>query len=373
MQPNFIFTINDFNNNLHEPPLTIKTTLKYENMNIVTVGDISILCNGCIYNESQLFNILQIKPITNYPEYEIIIWLYKKYGIINTLQLLDGVFSFILVDNNIYNENFKIIITRDVYGANPLYFITNNNNNTITFSNNINEIKKTDEINITNFLPGSYTEYNLSSKVFSKWIIKNENCKYYHNNMSRNLTYEPTYFINTVKSNLIQTVKKICDYLLNKKCIFTCILNEHITSTLLIWSICEYYKNINVENIQINTCCIGNEQCHINNRNVINNLKQQYLLNICYTEVLIENDENNMTPLFIKIKETKNINYIFSDLGALELFYKKGSNIIDYKCNIKDLLENIHIKLSLMNNICNFYNLTPIFPFFDKPFIENIT
>jgi hypothetical protein len=222
---------------------------------------------------------------------------------------------------------------------------TNFASNYTCSSFDINEIERTNEI--ANFLPGSYTEYNLSSKVFSKWIIKTENCKYYHYNMSRNLIYEPNDFIITVKSNLIQIVTKICDYLLNKKYIFTCILNQDITSTLLIWSICEYYKNINVENIQINTYCIGNEQCHIYNRNIINNLKQKYLLNICYTEVLIENNEDIMTPLFIKIKEIEancepdTMNYVFSDIGALELFYEKDCNIIDYKCNIKNVLEKM--------------------------------
>ena len=56
-----------------------------------------IVFNGEIYNHKQLFDILQINPQSK-SDCEVIIHMYKKYGIEQTLQMLDGVFAFILVD-----------------------------------------------------------------------------------------------------------------------------------------------------------------------------------------------------------------------------------------------------------------------------------
>jgi hypothetical protein len=395
MQPIFTLTINDFHEDSHKE-ITIKTKLNHTNINIITIDDISLLCYGHIYNKTELFDILQIKPITDCSEYEIIIWLYKKYGIVNTLQLLDGIFSFILVDNNIYNENFKIFIARDIFGVKPMYFIKHSND-IITFSNNINEIKKNtsvgkDKNKIVDFLPGSYTEYNLSSKVFSKWIIKNENDKYYYYKISykRNqnqiipkefdiLIKSYSYLNDSLNQNqsefkfqsniykLIHSVNKICNYLLNNNKEFTCLLNEKKTSLLLLILICEYYKNNNI-NQQINVCCIGNKQLLDYNRIIIENIKI-YNNNICYIES-VTNGNENPGPLFIKLKETKpTIKYIFTDIGCLE--EENNNSIIDYECNVKKSLEQIYIKLSFINEIYNLYDLNPIFPFLDEQFIND--
>ena len=61
----------------------------------ITIGTVKLICNGEIYNYKELFNLLNITPSTN-SDCEIIIHLYKKYGIHHTLKLLDGVYSFIL-------------------------------------------------------------------------------------------------------------------------------------------------------------------------------------------------------------------------------------------------------------------------------------
>ena len=56
----------------------------------IEIDNIKLICNGEIYNYKQLFNTMNIKPKTN-SDCEIIIHLYKKYGIKQTLNMLDGV------------------------------------------------------------------------------------------------------------------------------------------------------------------------------------------------------------------------------------------------------------------------------------------
>lgn len=83
--------------------------------------NIILICNGEIYNYKELGQHLDIKMNTH-SDCEIIIHLYKKYGIEQTVQMLDGVFAFILLD--ISNE--KCFISRDPYGVRPLVIYKKN-------------------------------------------------------------------------------------------------------------------------------------------------------------------------------------------------------------------------------------------------------
>ena len=86
----------------------------------ISLYNYTLICNGEIYNYKQLFEEIDITPSTN-SDCEIIIHLYKLYGIEQTLRLLDGVFSFILIDKNDDLTPPQIISVRDPYGIRPLY------------------------------------------------------------------------------------------------------------------------------------------------------------------------------------------------------------------------------------------------------------
>ena len=75
-----------------------------------------LICNGEIYNYKKLYQLIG-KEQTTQSDCEVIIDMYKKYGIEQTLELLDGVFAFILYD---YEES-EIFAARDRYGVRPLF------------------------------------------------------------------------------------------------------------------------------------------------------------------------------------------------------------------------------------------------------------
>ena len=58
------------------------------------IDDIVLICNGEIYNYKDLYNFMGVEARTG-SDCEVIIHLYLKYGINQTLTMLDGVFSFI--------------------------------------------------------------------------------------------------------------------------------------------------------------------------------------------------------------------------------------------------------------------------------------
>lgn len=87
----------------------------------ITIDNIHLICNGEIYNYRELYKLMDVTPKTN-SDCEVIIHLYKRYGIKQTLKMLDGVFAFALCDNNHTHLESNIYIARDPYGIRPYTF-----------------------------------------------------------------------------------------------------------------------------------------------------------------------------------------------------------------------------------------------------------
>lgn len=85
---------------------------------------LSMICNGEIYNAQSLYDELKQKmpsdeiDIPMGSDCSIILMLYKYYGIEYTVNKLDGVFAFILVDS-VENKAYAV---RDRLGVRPLYW-----------------------------------------------------------------------------------------------------------------------------------------------------------------------------------------------------------------------------------------------------------
>jgi len=77
---------------------------------------ISLVCNGEIYNYLSLKETHGFKTKSN-SDCEVILHLYKKFGIERTVKLLDGVFSFALYDS----KKDILFCARDQYGVRPSF------------------------------------------------------------------------------------------------------------------------------------------------------------------------------------------------------------------------------------------------------------
>jgi asparagine synthase (glutamine-hydrolysing) len=80
----------------------------------LVIENIVLICNGEIYNYKQLYQYMNLDPYTG-SDCEIIIHLYLKYGIEQTLTMLDGVYSFILLDYRISAD-----LCNNIYIARPV-------------------------------------------------------------------------------------------------------------------------------------------------------------------------------------------------------------------------------------------------------------
>jgi len=79
------------------------------------IGNSYLICNGEIYNYKELQKRFSIKLTTN-SDCEIILHLYKKFGIKQTCELINGEFSFVIYDNG------QVYIGRDPLGIRSLYW-----------------------------------------------------------------------------------------------------------------------------------------------------------------------------------------------------------------------------------------------------------
>jgi len=156
----------------------------------MTIDKITLICNGEIYNFKELYNMIQVKPTTN-SDCEIIIHLYKKFGIEYTLSLLDGYFSFMIYDATDLNNGEPIIyVARDSYGVRPLYILRSNheiNDKEYSFENK-------DNYSLTPFpIIGFASELKMLSDLLSqnnKKLLYKESI-YNNNNTTQN--YNPFY------------------------------------------------------------------------------------------------------------------------------------------------------------------------------------
>ena len=87
-----------------------------DGMQPFVIDNIVLICNGEIYNHETL-KILHNIQCKSRSDCEVIIYLYRKFGIKKTLQLLDGVFAFVLYD---IEQNITFIC-RDRIGIRPLF------------------------------------------------------------------------------------------------------------------------------------------------------------------------------------------------------------------------------------------------------------
>ena len=131
-----------------------------------------LICNGEIYNYHQLYD--QLFPLVSKTnsDCEIIIHLYRKYGIDYTMHLLDGVFSFILIDE----VSKMMYVARDAYGVRPLFYLKGIK--VFGFASELKQLSKLynnilkyyEHAKLEQFAPGHYSIYKLYN---STWHLEN--------------------------------------------------------------------------------------------------------------------------------------------------------------------------------------------------------
>jgi asparagine synthase (glutamine-hydrolysing) len=262
----------------------------------MTIDNITLICNGEIYNFKELYKMLNIKAKTN-SDCEVIIHMYKKFGIEYTLRCLDGYFSFILIDNSNVNEEPSIYVGRDPYGVRPLFILKTNNCERIEYINKDNETickedligfasdlkslspilnyrgkriiynenKYNNTINVINnyynytieqYPPGTYSKLSKKSVILSYYYFEKYCIKYTTFPLITDymLSFSYQYIFNQVYSSLYDAVKKRVVGTTNRK--IACLLSGGLDSSLITCLVSKFFEELGIKN-ELETYSIG--------------------------------------------------------------------------------------------------------------------
>ena len=256
----------------------------------IEMHGVYLICNGEIYNYKELFQLIPGgSPSTN-SDCEIILHLYFRYGIEQTLQLLDGVFAFVILDTrptldeNGTTRGRRLFFARDPYGVRPMYMLTpkytpdnlvdtrqsQQISNTYAFSSELKSLISLKNIlhhaEITQFLPGTYsgfTEEQCRSSDVSIWypVTSMQNIRYTLPGFRTTILNQPMIDYN------IETLENIQEYLkcaVLKRTVVTdrpvaCLLSGGLDSSLITALVNDLRKHILKIDTPLETYSIGIE------------------------------------------------------------------------------------------------------------------
>lgn len=378
--------------------------LNSESNQPLEIENIVLICNGEIYNYRQLFRNIGVEPFTG-SDCEIIIHLYLKYGIEQTLIMLDGEYSFILYDNRITADlNNNVYVARDPYGVRPLYQVRPTNYKNSSLHGFASELKcietfYNDDISnleVLQFTPGTYSSFRLSSKINSVWSPVRENIPYIipsfpHNNWQLN----PNMF----SCNMYHKISSYLNAAVNKRCLATerpiaCLLSGGLDSSLVAALVNEFYNCHDLANT-LETYSIG----LMGSEDLIYAKMVADYLGTKHTEIIVtEREMFEAIPDVIYaiesydttsvrasignyllgkyISQNSQAKVIFNGDGADELFggylyMNKCPDDIEFDKETRRLLKDIHAFDVLRSDKCiSSHGLEPRTAFLDKSLVD---
>jgi len=357
------------------------------------IDGIYLICNGEIYNHKEITKILNITPKSK-SDCEVIIHIYKKYGISQTVQMLDGVFAFILVDTNTQ----QIFVARDTYGVRPLFVsifkkdmsISNeqvNYNTTFAFSSEmkclINIGQDVFDERIDQFEPGCISTF----KYNNNYIEHIEDITFSSPNsfstLNNNVKED---VLENIYKKLYQAVEKRVD---NTERPISCLLSGGLDSSLIAALVKQIHKG------DIHTWCIGFEGSedlkyaqivadHIGSiHHSIQVNEEEFLFAIPDVINAIESYDTTTVRASVgnwliskKIKELSDTKVIFNGDGADEvmggyLYFHEAPDSIAFDKDCRKLLSDIHyFDVLRSDRSISSHGLEARTPFLDREFVQ---
>jgi len=360
----------------------------------IEIDNIFLYCNGEIFNYKELYSLIDISPRTG-SDCEIIIHLYKKFGIEYTLQLLDGEFAFVLLDTRLTNKNIDnfIHIARDPFGVRPLFTIPSlNSKQMISFAS---EVKMLSDLNgaiskntIRQFSPGCYTTLKLGMEVNSIWKIAVNQKSFYRYPLCSLKCDDITSPI-LLSTYLETAIVKRCD---NSERPIACLLSGGLDSSTVTAITNNYLIS---QGKKLKTFSIGlkdsedlsyarevayyldtdHMECIIDESNLLSTIKDViYAIESYDTTTIRASIGNYLIGKFIR--ENSDCKVILNGDGADELFggylyFNNYKNDIEFDKEIKHLLSNIHYFDGLRSDRCISSNgLEARTPFLDSRLVD---
>lgn len=357
------------------------------------INGVYLICNGEIYNHKQLFKLLNITPKSK-SDCEVIIHLYKIFGIQQTLQILDGVFAFVLFDT----DTNQMFVARDTYGVRPLFISSFKKTAKIdingaeyyesfAFSSEVKQIvnlnsNAVDE-NIRQFEPGCLAifKYNGSTIEHIKDMVFSS-----PNSFCVNKQDDYNTVLKNVYDKLYDAVAKRVD---NTEREIACLLSGGLDSSLIASLVKQIHKG------ELHTWSIGLKGSedlkyaqmvadHIGSiHHSIEVTEEEFLFAIPDVIYNIESYDTTTVRASVgnwliskKIRLESDAKVIFNGDGADEvmggyLYFHEAPNPIDFDKDCRKLLSNIHyFDVLRSDRSISSHGLEARTPFLDRNFVQ---
>jgi asparagine synthase (glutamine-hydrolysing) len=390
-------SINDISFNASQPfedPITFNI-LKYPE--IRNRCKRRLLCNGEIYNYTELLKDIHPKNLQSKSDVEVILPLYIQSielgntpldSIKNVVNMIDGEWSFILTENiNTYQtDDTNMFVGRDIFGTRPLYYITNKQDLFHMFVSELKGIPQT-ILNNNNYIIQEFPICNI-------WSFKHGFLEYYNWDDFINLEYpnlqhdEINEMYTCIRNHLTHSIKsRLTSNGSNGD--IGILLSGGFDSSLITSIVAKLLPDTS---IKLHTFSLV--KCNtINNRinNFIEFLETKYNIDIIHHQIYIDEEftfdlknklndiiynvetydpsvirESILFDLVYKyIKENTNVKVVLSGEGLDELFGDASKTIerIKKMCNFG---------IPKYDKLAGKYGIEVRFPFLQRDFVEYI-
>lgn len=333
----------------------------------ISMNGIHMICNGEVYNYPELYASLNITP-TTHSDCEIIVHLYREFGIEHTLHMLNASeFAFILYDS------IKNIVyaARDPNGVRPLF--KGVRHGTICYASEMKMIPV--GMTITPVMPGTYTD---GTQVHTYYTLPSMNPALIHpHNLIKDTLYE------CVRRRVIHTERPIA-----------CLLSGGLDSSLIASLVTQCIRDIG--HVQpLETYSIGLEGAedlkyasivahYLGSKHTSIVLTEEEFLS-AIPEVIFATETYDTTSIRASvgnflvaeyIKKNSTAKVIFNGDGADEvcggyLYLKNAPNEVEFDKECRRLVKDIHYFDALRSDRCiSYHGLEARTPFLDRAFVE---
>ena len=340
----------------------------------------AIVCNGEIYNHKKLIKDNDFETYSN-SDCEVILYLYEKYGIDETLKMLDSeAFAFCIYDG----LKGELIVARDRFGVRPLFTGVRINKEIIFASEAksiINLLVDTDVLE--QFPPGTWKSYDTNT-----YLVKSSN-RYYEPKYAISTDSDEKVICSNIRDLLIKSVKK---RLMSERPI-GCLLSGGLDSSLISAIVAREFKKAGKGTL--NTFSIGMKGStdleyaelvakHIGSKHHTIELTEQDFLD-AIPEVIYHVESYDTTTIRASvgnylvgkyIKENTDITVVFNGDGSDEqsgyLYMANAPDTYAFKEECERLLSEIHFYDVMRSDraLSSRWSLETRAPFLDTDFVD---
>jgi asparagine synthase (glutamine-hydrolysing) len=340
----------------------------------------TLICNGEIYNHKELIEENGFETYSN-SDCEVILYLYEKYGIDETVRMLDSeAFAFCIYDG----EKNELIVARDRFGVRPIFVGTRINKEVVIAS----EVKSiidllVDTDVIEQFPPGTWKSYDINT------YYEKESKRYYEPKYAISTDSDEEIICSNIRNLLTESVKK---RLMSERPI-GCLLSGGLDSSLISAIVAREFKLSGKGTL--NTFSIGLKGStdleyaqlvsdHIGSKHHTIELTEQDFLD-AIPEVIYHIESYDTTTIRASvgnylvgkyIKENTDITVVFNGDGSDEqsgyLYMANAPDAFAFKVECERLLSEIHFFDVMRSDraLSSNWSLETRAPFLDTDFVN---